>query len=160
MGDQLTLRLTTDAPVTYITHKTWFRLEKPLNLFLGPDETVAGSVSATCEEYLTVTDSYWRDWVRTLAVPLEWQDAVIRAAITLKLCWYEETGGILAAMTTSIPEAASSGRTWDYRFCWLRDAYYVVRALNRLGAIDIMESYLSYLRNLPDLTEDRHMQPV
>ena len=160
VGDRQTLRLTTDAPVAYITDETWFRLEKPLNLFLGPDETIAGSVSATCEEYLTATDSYWRDWVRTLAVPLEWQDAVIRAAITLKLCWYEETGGILAAMTTSIPEAANSGRTWDYRFCWLRDAYYVVRALNRLGAIDIMESYLSYLRNLPELTEDRDMQPV
>lgn len=160
VSDRQTLRLTTDAPVAYITDETWFRLEKPLNLFLGPDETIAGSVSATCEEYLTATDSYWREWVRTLAVPLEWQDAVIRAAITLKLCWYEETGGILAAMTTSIPEAANSGRTWDYRFCWLRDAYYVVRALNRLGAIDIMESYLSYLRNLPELTEDRHMQPV
>ncbi len=160
VSDRQTLRLTTDAPVAYITDESWFRLEKPLNLFLGPDETVAGSVSATCEEYLTATDSYWREWVRTLAVPLEWQDAVIRAAITLKLCWYEETGGILAAMTTSIPEAANSGRTWDYRFCWLRDAYYVVRALNRLGAIDIMESYLSYLRNLPELTEDRHMQPV
>ncbi len=160
ISDRQTLRLTTDAPVAYITDESWFRLEKPLNLFLGPDETVAGSVSATCEEYLTATDSYWREWVRTLAVPLEWQDAVIRAAITLKLCWYEETGGILAAMTTSIPEAANSGRTWDYRFCWLRDAYYVVRALNRLGAIDIMESYLSYLRNLPELTEDRHMQPV
>jgi GH15 family glucan-1,4-alpha-glucosidase len=160
VGGKLTLRLTTDAPVTYIVNETWFRLEKPLYLFLGPDETVAGSVSATCEEFLTATDSYWREWVRTLAVPVEWQDAVIRAAITLKLCWYEETGGILAAMTTSIPEAANSGRCWDYRFCWLRDAYYVIRALNRLGAIDIMESYLSYLRNLPELTEDRHMQPV
>jgi GH15 family glucan-1,4-alpha-glucosidase len=160
VGGRLTLRLTTDAPVTYIVNETWFRLEKPLYLFLGPDETVAGSVSATCEEFLTATDSYWREWVRTLAVPVEWQDAVIRAAITLKMCWYEETGGILAAMTTSIPEAPNSGRCWDYRFCWLRDAYYVIRALNRLGAIDIMESYLSYLRNLPELTEDRHMQPV
>jgi hypothetical protein len=80
VGDRQTLRLTTDAPVAYITDETWFRLEKPLNLFLGPDETIAGSVSATCEEYLTATDSYWREWVRTLAVPLEWQDAVIRAA--------------------------------------------------------------------------------
>ncbi|MGE3475511.1 MAG: glycoside hydrolase family 15 protein [Rhodospirillaceae bacterium] len=160
VGDQLTLRLTTDAPVTYIMHETWFRLERPMYLFLGPDETVGGSVAATCEEFLTATDGYWRDWVRTLAVPVEWQDAVIRAAITLKMCWYEETGGILAAMTTSIPEAANTGRCWDYRFCWLRDAYYVVRALNRLGAVDIMESYLTYLRNLPELTEDRHMQPV
>lgn len=160
VGSRITLRLTTDAPLTYITHETWFRLEKPLYMFLGPDETFAGSVSATTEEFLGATEAYWREWVRTLVVPVEWQEAVIRAAITLKLCWYEETGGILAAMTTSIPEAPGSGRTWDYRFCWLRDAYYVIRALNRLGAIDIMESYLAYLRNLPELTEDRHLQPV
>ena len=68
-------------------------------------------------------------------ISYEWQDAVIRAAITLKLSSFEETGAIIAAHTTSIPEAPGSGRTWDYRFCWLRDAYFVVRALNRIGAI-------------------------
>ena len=64
---------------------------------------------------------------------------MIRAAITLKLNAYEDTGAIVAAMTTSIPEAADSGRNWDYRFCWLRDGYFVVNALNRLGATRTME---------------------
>ena len=72
--------------------------------------------------------------MRRLSIAYEWQDAVIRAAITLKLSNFEETGGIVAALTTSIPEAPGSGRTWDYRYCWLRDAYFVVKALNRLGA--------------------------
>jgi GH15 family glucan-1,4-alpha-glucosidase len=91
--------------------------------------------------------------VRTLSVPLEWQEAVIRAAITLKLCAYEETGAIVAALTTSLPEHEAdngAGRNWDYRYCWLRDAYYVVQALNRLGAADMLENYLVYLRNLVD----------
>ena len=88
--------------------------------------------------------------MRTLTVPLDWQEAVIRAAITLKLCAYEETGAIVAALTTSVPEHADSGRNWDYRYCWLRDAYYVVQALNRLGAADMLENYLGYLRNLVD----------
>src|SRR3546814_16382632 len=81
---------------------------------------------------------------------MDWQDAVIRAAITLKLCQHEETGAIVAALTTSIPEAPNSGRNWDYRFCWIRDAYYTVQALNRLGALDVLEKYLAYLRNIVD----------
>ena len=80
-----------------------------------------------------------------MPISYEWQDAVIRAAITLKLSNFEETGAIIAAHTTSIPEAPGSGRTWDYRFCWLRDAYFVVRALNRIGATRTMEDYISYI---------------
>ena len=67
---------------------------------------------------------------------------MIRAAITLKLCTFEDTGAILAAMTTSVPEAADSGRNWDYRYCWLRDAFFVVRALNGLSDVATMENYL------------------
>jgi GH15 family glucan-1,4-alpha-glucosidase len=63
-------------------------------------------------------------------------------------------------MTTSVPEFPESGRNWDYRFCWVRDAYYTVRALNRLGAVDILESYLGYLRNLVDDAQGGHVQPV
>src|SRR3546814_15594531 len=85
------------------------------------------------------TSDEWRSWVRGLAIPLEWQRVVIRAAITLKLCLHEQTGAIVAAMTTSIPEAPNSGRNWDYRYCWIRDAYYTVQALNRLGALDVLE---------------------
>ncbi len=78
-------------------------------------------------------------------MPFEWQSAIIRAAITLKLCSFEETGAVIAAHTTSLPEAPSSGRNWDYRYCWLRDAYFVIKALNRLGATQTMESYLNYI---------------
>jgi hypothetical protein len=93
-------------------------------------------------------------------VPLEWQDAVIRAAITLKLCQYEETGAIVAAMTTSIPEAPHSGRNWDYRYCWLRDAFFVVRALNSLSEVGTMESYLQWLYNVVRGAASGHVQPL
>src|SRR5207237_7054134 len=106
------------------------------------------------------TSDEWRRWVRCLAIPLEWQRVVIRAAIALKLCQHEETGAIVAAMTTSIPEAADSGRNWDYRYCWIRDAYYTVQALNRLGALDVLEGYLSYLRNIVDEAEGGQIQPL
>ena len=83
--------------------------------------------------------------MRRLAFSIDWQDEIIRAAITLKLCSYEETGAIVAALTTSIPEVPKSGRNWDYRFCWMRDAFFVVRALNRIGATRTMEDFISYI---------------
>src|SRR5262249_25598185 len=103
---------------------------------------------------------HWVDWVRSLSIPFEWQDEVIRAAIALKLCSFEETGAIVAALTTSIPEAPGSGRNWDYRFCWLRDAYFVIQALNRLGATRTMENLLSSIANLAASVGDRGLQPL
>ena len=160
VGGPTTMRLTTNCPVSHITEERLFRLEEPIAMFLGPDEGFDADVAATSARMLNETRDYWRNWVRTLSVPLEWQEAVIRAAITLKLCAYEETGAIVAALTTSIPEHAESGRNWDYRYCWLRDAYYVVQALTRLGAADMLENYLSYLRNLVDKEKGGHVQPV
>ncbi|KAG1243853.1 hypothetical protein G6F65_022148 [Rhizopus arrhizus] len=61
-------------------------------------------------------------------------------------------------MTTSIPEAPGSVRNWDYRYCWLRDAAFVVRALNRLGATRTMEQFLGYIFNLA--TTDGTLQPL
>jgi GH15 family glucan-1,4-alpha-glucosidase len=165
VGGETTLRLTTDGPVSHLADERTFRLEEPISLFLGPDEGFENDVTTTTLRMLRETTDYWRHWVRTLSVPLEWQEAVIRAAITLKLCAHEDTGAIVAAMTTSIPEhpveIGEVARNWDYRYCWLRDAYYVVQALNRLGAADILENYLTYLRNLVDqVGKDGRVQPV
>ena len=156
----LALRLTTNAPITYVLDETSFQLKSPISFILGPDETLSGGIEETARQFEEDTENYWRQWVRRLALPLEWQQAVIRAAITLKLCCYEETGAIVAAMTTSIPEAADSGRNWDYRFCWLRDAFFVIRALNSLAEVETMENYLRYLGNVVGGAEDGHLQPV
>ena len=137
-----------------------FRLERPLYFFLGPDESFAGDLAGALETMLAETGAEWREWVRGLAIPLEWQDVVIRSAITLKLCQHEETGAIVAALTTSIPEHAGAQRNWDYRYCWIRDAYYTVQALNRLGALDVLEGYLSYLRNIVDEAVGGQIQPL
>jgi GH15 family glucan-1,4-alpha-glucosidase len=154
------LRLSTTAPVGMVMEERAFRLEKPLHFFLGPDESFAGALGPTVDGMLADTAAGWRHWVRGLAIPPEWQDVVIRSAITLKLCQHEETGAIVAALTTSIPEHAGSQRNWDYRFCWIRDAYYTVQALNRLGALDVLEGYLAYLRNIVDAAGQGHIQPL
>ncbi|MDF0489811.1 glycoside hydrolase family 15 protein [Sphingomonas sp. H39-1-10] len=160
LNNAMTLRLSTNAPVGWIQEERLFRIERPLYFFLGPDESFSGELSATIEMMLDRTAAEWRHWVRGLATPLEWQEAVIRSAITLKLCQHEETGAIVAALTTSIPEHANSERNWDYRYCWIRDAYYTVQALNRLGALDVLEGYLEYLRNIVDSARGGHIQPL
>jgi GH15 family glucan-1,4-alpha-glucosidase len=154
------LRLTTDAPVSYVLSETPFILETEANFLLGADETLTDGAGATARAFQEETENYWRQWTRRLAIPPEWQDAVIRAAITLKLCTFEETGAIVAAMTTSIPEAPATGRNWDYRYCWLRDAFFVVRALNSLSEVDTMEHYLRYLTNVVGQAPDGYLQPV
>jgi len=156
----LVVRLTTDAPISYVANEVPFLLEDPMTLYLGPDESLDRAVADVGREFHERTQEYWLDWSRHLAIPFEWQEAVIRAAITLKLSSFEDTGAIVAAMTTSIPEAPGTPRNWDYRYCWLRDAYFVVRAANRLGVTDTMERYLQYITNVTALAADAHLQPV
>ncbi|MEO1199701.1 MAG: glycoside hydrolase family 15 protein [Pseudomonadota bacterium] len=160
IGDPNTLRLTTDVAVDYVLNETLFNLTEPANLILGPDESLSYGVGDTVRDFEERTLDYWRGWARRLALPLEWQDAVIRSAITLKMCAYEETGAIVAAVTTSIPEAPNSGRNWDYRFCWVRDAFFVVRALNSLAAVRTMENYFGWMMNIVANTGGEHLQPV
>jgi GH15 family glucan-1,4-alpha-glucosidase len=156
----ITLRLTTDASITAVLEERTFVLDHPVALVLGPDETLMDSVASTARHLCGETESYWQGWVRGLSIPFEWQQAVIRAAITLKLCTFEDTGAVIAGITTSIPEAANSGRNWDYRYCWLRDAYFVIHALNRLGATSTMEQYLRYIINIGTDAPGPDLQPV
>jgi GH15 family glucan-1,4-alpha-glucosidase len=160
VGPDFSLRLTTNAPLTYVLDETPFLLEDDLVLLLGPDESLRDPVVETGRAFFEQTVAYWRTLIMHLSVPFEWQDAVVRSAITLKLCSFEETGGIVAAMTTSIPEMPGSGRNWDYRYCWLRDAFFVVRTLNRLGSIETMEDFLVYLNNIVVSSDDGYLQPV
>ena len=158
--ETMTLRLSATAPVGMIHEERAFRVEKPLHFFLGPDESFSSALMPACLRMLHDITTEWQHWVRGLATPYEWQDVVIRSAISLKLCQHEETGAIVAALTTSLPEHADSGRNWDYRYCWIRDAYYTVQALNRLGALDVLEGYLEYLRNIVDAAKGGHIQPL
>jgi GH15 family glucan-1,4-alpha-glucosidase len=130
-----------------------FALTRPLHLVLGPDEPFMGDITSTVRDFQERTRSYWLEWVRRLSIAYEWQEASIRAAITLKLTTFEETGGIVAALTTSLPEAPHSGRNWDYRYCWLRDAYFVVKALNAIGATRSMEQYIAYILSIAGNTD-------
>lgn len=160
VGDAMTLRLNTDAPLSHLLARQPFVLTREHNFLLGADESLAEGIADTARLFEQETVSYWRKWSQRLHIPLEWQEAVIRAAITLKLSLFEDTGAIVAAMTTSIPEAPGSQRNWDYRFCWLRDAFFVVRALNGLSEVGTMEDYLRWLSNVVVQANGGHIQPL
>ena len=160
LAGDTTLRLTTNAALTHVLDESAFLLDHAIYLILGPDETIPESSGDTFHTHYRATRNYWQRWSRRLSIPFEWQEAVIRAAITLKLCTFEDTGAVVAALTTSVPEAANSGRNWDYRFCWLRDSYFVVQALNRLGTTMTMQRYLAYIMNIAAEAGDNELKPL
>jgi GH15 family glucan-1,4-alpha-glucosidase len=157
--DDTVVRLTTDAPLSLIESEAPFVVTRPMHMVLGPDEPFTGDLATLSREFCDRTHDYWTTWVRGLSISYDWQEAVIRAAITLKLSTFDETGGIIAALTTSIPESPGSGRTWDYRYCWLRDAYFVVKALNRISATQTMEDFISFTLGIASSREET-LRPV
>jgi uncharacterized circularly permuted ATP-grasp superfamily protein len=160
VDEDISFRVTTDAPVSYILSGTSFILDREAAFILGADESLSDHPEVIARDWEERTRLYWKRWARSLAVPFEWQQAVIRAAITLKLCVYEETGGIVAALTTSVPEHEGSERNWDYRYCWIRDAYFTVTALNRLSGMGTLEHYMRWVRNIVAQSKGGHIQPV
>src|SRR5918995_5396600 len=144
------MRLTTNVPLAYIEDERPFLLERDRHLVLTWGQPLEAGLEDTAERFLERTLDYWRRWVKGTRVPRDYQAEVIRSALALKLHQYEDTGALLAATTTSLPEYPGSGRTWDYRYCWLRDAYFTLNALERLGHSEEMESFLEYLRNIAE----------
>lgn len=160
-GDQA-LRLTTDARTEAIVSGRLFHVHQTVTLIFGQDDPGANAGGATTvgAAMLERTADHWRHWTSTLEAPAQWREAVIRAAITLELNVYEPTGAIVASMTTSIPEAPDSGRTWDYRYCWPRDAYFTADALCRLGDTRTVEHYLDFLLGVAARAQDSRLAPI
>ena len=142
------VRLTTNVPLSYVEEERPFLLERDHHLVLTWGEPLETGLEETAERFLERTVDYWRRWVKGTRTPRDYQREVIRSALVLKLHQFEDTGALLAATTTSLPEHPGSGRNWDYRYCWLRDAYFTLNALERLGHNDEMERFLVFLRNL------------
>jgi GH15 family glucan-1,4-alpha-glucosidase len=159
-GPNATLRVTSDMATSYLLEEAEFALDRATTLFVGPDESIPEAPDTLAQNFLANTIDDWRSWVRGLSIPFEWQGEVIRSAITLKLCSCEDTGAIVAALTTSIPEAPDSSRNWDYRFCWLRDAFFTVGALNRLGATQTMERFIRFIIDAVLRDDDISIAPL
>ena len=158
-GYDAQLRLTTDVPLSYLSGQP-FALTRTQRFVLSWGAPVEEPLPALCDRFFTETLRYWQRWVKHSNIPTLYQKEVIRSALALKLHCYEDTGAIIAATTTSIPESAGSGRTWDYRYCWLRDAYYVLDALRLLGHFEEREHFVEFLLNISSSAPDLDLRPL
>jgi GH15 family glucan-1,4-alpha-glucosidase len=159
LGYDSPVRLTTDIPLSYVGG-TPFALSSRQHLVFAWGAPVEEPLRPLCDRFLTETVSYWTEWVKHCSVPVLFQREVIRSALALKLHCFEDTGAIVASMTTSIPESPGSGRTWDYRYCWLRDAYYVLGAFELLGQFMEREQFLHYLLTVASSSAELDLAPL
>ena len=142
------VRLNTNIPLSYVAHQTPFVLNETKYIVLTYGEALDAPLEETVETYLQKTTDYWRTWAQRCTIPDIYQKEVIRSALILKMHQYEDTGAIIAAGTTSLPEAPHSTRNWDYRFFWARDSYYTLNALNSIGHFEELDRYSHYIQNL------------
>ena len=114
-------------------------------LLLSYHEKLSSPTHAYVRDMLERTQLQWEEWSRKCHLPAEWGEQVLRSAITLKLLIYEDTGAMVAAATTSLPETIGEVRNWDYRYCWLRDSSLVLEAMARIGQFDEMRGFVNFL---------------
>ncbi|MBD2722293.1 glycoside hydrolase family 15 protein [Hymenobacter armeniacus] len=148
LGLEEEIRLTTNIPLTYILEGEDFALNETKYLVLTYGAPLEAPLESTVEQFLRSTVDYWRKWVKSTSIGDFFQAQVIRSALALKVHQYEDTGAIIAASTTSLPEAPGSTRNWDYRYCWMRDTYYILTAFNNIGHFEEMERYFHYIANI------------
>jgi GH15 family glucan-1,4-alpha-glucosidase len=159
LGGEEKIRLTTNIPVSYVFDEQPFVLNEVKYLVMTYGEPLEAPLITTAQRFLNETIAYWRQWIKHSSISSFYQQYVIRSALALKIHQFEDTGAIIAASTTSLPESPGSGRNWDYRYCWLRDTYYVITALNHIGHFEEMEKYFSYVTDI-SFTDELRYQPL
>ncbi|MDO7850439.1 glycoside hydrolase family 15 protein [Hymenobacter convexus] len=159
LGLEEEIRLTTNIALTYVLDGEDFVLNETKYLVLTYGAPLEAPLESTAERFLSATGDYWRKWVKNMSIGNFHQDAVIRSALALKMHQYEDTGAIIAASTTSLPEAPGSTRNWDYRYCWMRDTYYILTAFNNIGHFEEMERYFHYIANISTKVQGKY-QPL
>jgi GH15 family glucan-1,4-alpha-glucosidase len=120
--------------------------------YVKGDVGVVAPLSDASDHRLRATHAWWTDWSGRCTYNGPHREAVLRSAVTLKLMTFALSGAVVAAPTTSLPEAVGAGRNWDYRYCWLRDAALTMRAFTGLGFEDEAASFLQWLLHATRLT--------
>ncbi|EKB47792.1 glycoside hydrolase family 15 protein [Cecembia lonarensis] len=159
MGEEQEIRLSTNAALSYVVEEKYFVLQRPIYLVFTYGRPLEAPIESTCDRFLQATTDYWQSWAKSTSISSFHQRLVLRSALILKIHQYEDTGAIIAASTTSLPESPGSTRNWDYRYCWIRDSYYTLTSFNSLGHFEELEKYFEFIQNLPTGADGRY-QPL
>ncbi len=155
LGMGATTRLTTNLSLSYIKEEEELLLSETAWLVFSYGPPLEAPIVETGDRFLHLTTRYWREWVKSTSIHGIFQREVIRSALILKLHQFDDTGAIIAAGTSSLPESLHSGRNWDYRYSWMRDSYYTIRAFADIGHFNEMERYFHYLENIISKSKDK-----
>ena len=156
-GEHGVFRLSSNTPAPYLTSGQDFKIDRPRYFALHCGHDPAPLHLDEINRDLDLTIAGWRQWVQQSALPGFADKEVVRSALCLKLHSYNETGAIIAAATTSIPESLGEPRTWDYRFCWLRDSVFTVEALRRLAHFQEGRNFMQFVL---DVAQSGPLQPL
>ena len=159
LGLDSQLRLTTNISLNYLLNDQDFVLNETKYLALSYGPPLEAALEETVETFLRKTKDYWRTWIKRSSIINFHQREAIRSALILKIHQFEDTGAIIAATTTSLPESPGSTRNWDYRYCWMRDTFYTLNAFNNVGHFEELEQYFHYILNVTYGEEDKY-QPL
>ncbi len=158
-GLEESIRLTTDIPINLVIEEDPFVLSTTRYMVFTYGVPLEAEIQKTADNFLQQTVNYWQRWIKSTSIGNGYQKEVIRSSLALKIHQFEDTGGIIASPTTSLPEHPGSTRNWDYRYCWMRDAYYTLTAFNNIGHFEEMEKYFYYLTNIQTDSADK-IQPL
>lgn len=122
------------------------------------DDDVQPAGAYRSEEKLEITEAFWRRWAAGVEYAGPHRTMVKRSALLLKLLTHVETGAIIAAPTTSLPETLGGGRNWDYRFVWLRDAAFTIEALDNVGHHRESDAFMRFLKRVCRHEGGGHLQ--
>ncbi|WNJ19886.1 glycoside hydrolase family 15 protein [Pontibacter sp. G13] len=160
-GLERNVRLTSNIALSYVESEKAFVLNENKYLALTWGIPLEAELETTVDTFYHKTKAYWGRWVKRTSIGRFHQESVIRSALTLKLHQFQDTGAIIAATTTSLPESPGSTRNWDYRYCWIRDSHYTLKALTNLGHFTELEEYAHYIENIAlTLEESGRFQPL
>jgi GH15 family glucan-1,4-alpha-glucosidase len=120
-------------------------LKKDEFLLLAYHEKIVPPTIGYSLELFEKTKAYWEGWSRSCRLPALYPDAVLRSALVLKLLTFEETGAIIAAPTSSLPEIVGESRNWDYRYCWMRDSSLMLESLKSIGHFKEARAFIHFL---------------
>lgn len=140
--------LYSDLPLACIVGDRPIPLTQPAWLLLTYHEKMVAPTGAIVRACFEKTRHYWETWASRCRLPDRYRDAALRAALVLKLMVYEDTGAIIAAPTTSIPEVPGEERNWDYRYCWLRDASFTLETFKQIGHFKEAREFIHFLLHL------------